>query len=137
MFKQESDGIYIPIDWAGLPKNRNKIPSIHLNSIENGIFEEKKPVKIKPKPTCVNCSAPLHGFKCEYCGTEYEYEKTTQDPYCEPQYETYTDSEGYLHRELLKPYPVPPFLDIGKISASNLCAGFASIKNLECENAHF
>ena len=20
---------------------------------------------------CVNCGAPLHGNKCEYCGTEY------------------------------------------------------------------
>lgn len=107
MFNQESDGIYIPIDWMGSPKNHNKTPSIHLNSIEKGILEAKKPVKIKPKATCVNCGAPLHGFKCEYCGTEYECEKTVQDSYCEPQYETYTDSEGYLHRELLKPYPVP------------------------------
>lgn len=21
---------------------------------------------------CINCGAPLHGGKCEYCGTEYE-----------------------------------------------------------------
>ena len=22
-------------------------------------------------PNCKNCGAPLHDFKCEYCGTEY------------------------------------------------------------------
>lgn len=24
--------------------------------------------------TCEKCGAPLHGYKCEYCGTEYEPE---------------------------------------------------------------
>lgn len=27
---------------------------------------------MKIKPNCVNCGAPLHGCKCEYCGTEYD-----------------------------------------------------------------
>lgn len=27
---------------------------------------------MKVKSNCVNCGAPLHGCKCEYCGTEYD-----------------------------------------------------------------
>ena len=27
--------------------------------------------ELKPK-LCVCCGAPIHGFKCEYCGVEYE-----------------------------------------------------------------
>lgn len=28
---------------------------------------------------CVNCGAPLHGSKCEYCGTEYNGNNITAD----------------------------------------------------------
>ena len=32
-----------------------------------------------PEPrNCQNCGAPLHGDKCEYCGTEYRTNKTHQ-----------------------------------------------------------
>lgn len=29
---------------------------------------------MKKKLNCVNCGAPLHGDKCEYCGTEYDFD---------------------------------------------------------------
>ena len=28
---------------------------------------------------CVNCGAPLHGSKCEYCGTEYNGNNISAD----------------------------------------------------------
>lgn len=134
MFNQGSDGICVPVNWMDLPKNYNKIPTIHLNSIEKGILETKKPVKIKPKPTCINCGAQLHGFKCEYCGTEYEIENKNQTfriDYKLSDIDDYTYEQGFLHREPLKPLPFPVYdMKVGTISASDLCAGFASIKNL-------
>lgn len=33
--------------------------------------------KIMMAQTCINCGAPLHGTKCEYCGTEYGNEGFT------------------------------------------------------------
>ena len=29
---------------------------------------------------CVNCGAPLHGSKCEYCGTEYPENSDSEKP---------------------------------------------------------
>lgn len=29
---------------------------------------------MKKKMNCDNCGAPLHGHRCEYCGTEYEFD---------------------------------------------------------------
>ena len=73
MFNQRSDVIYKPINWTSFPENHIETSYIYFNSIEKKIFEENKTVKMKPKGSCVNCGAPLNGFKCEYCGTEYEY----------------------------------------------------------------
>lgn len=28
---------------------------------------------------CKNCGAPLHNYKCDYCGTEYEYIQEIND----------------------------------------------------------
>lgn len=28
---------------------------------------------------CKNCGAPLHSYKCDYCGTEYEYIQEIND----------------------------------------------------------
>lgn len=30
-----------------------------------------KQLEPKPQSNCKNCGAPLHGSRCEYCGTEY------------------------------------------------------------------
>lgn len=51
-------------------------------------------MKVKEKPTCINCGAPLKGLKCEYCGTEYEnvFDKTEIDQWA--------DKDGVLHRKV-------------------------------------
>lgn len=33
---------------------------------------------MKKNLNCVNCGAPLHSHKCEYCGTEYEFDNMTK-----------------------------------------------------------
>lgn len=45
---------------------------------------------MKVKPNCVNCGAPLHGCKCEYCGTEYDFDDIIKVKYerCEIPLET-------------------------------------------------
>lgn len=45
---------------------------------------------MKVKPNCVNCGAPLHGCKCEYCGTEYDFDDIIKIRYerCEIPIET-------------------------------------------------
>lgn len=85
-------------------------------------------MKIKEKPTCINCGAPLTGIKCEYCGTEYEPDERNNvsiktksiDNFiveleikgenhrfyiAETQFyddcDTYTDCKGVMHREIL------------------------------------
>lgn len=44
---------------------------------------------------CKNCGAPLHGGKCEYCGTEYEAPRRRAPKYINPTAERYL-----LHRYL-------------------------------------
>lgn len=34
---------------------------------------------MKAKATCSNCGAHYHGYRCLYCGTEYEPDETDQD----------------------------------------------------------
>lgn len=47
---------------------------------------------------CVNFGAPLHGWKCEYCGTEYRDLKNERDRENGICVDCYRDSDGILHR---------------------------------------
>jgi len=33
---------------------------------------------------CQNCGAPIKGYKCEYCGTEYNFENRFENSLEEP-----------------------------------------------------
>lgn len=48
------------ISWRNRPAQQNALSEICNLKIN-----------LKSKSNCKNCGAPLHGLKCEYCGTEY------------------------------------------------------------------
>lgn len=54
------DKMIYKIPWRNRPSRREPL-SKNLQLKGN----------LELKPNCKNCGAPLHGLKCEYCGTEY------------------------------------------------------------------
>lgn len=43
-----------------------------LGNAFKGIVGSPKTIALRKKPrVCSQCGAPLHGHKCDYCGTEY------------------------------------------------------------------
>ncbi len=41
------------------------------NALDSVMIKEPEESKVLQPLECKNCGAPLHGSRCEYCGTEY------------------------------------------------------------------
>lgn len=41
------------------------------NALDSVTIKEPEEPKVLQPLECKNCGAPLHGSRCEYCGTEY------------------------------------------------------------------
>ena len=69
---------------------------------------------------CEMCGAPLHGSKCEYCGTEYEVEHN------------YSPDTNYLQSQLINSYHAVASSAIMMNMQSNTACSLRDMLSQQC-----